>query len=60
LFFRNQHAAHSQFAAKLASLPSIDEFEAIFDFCGDFYKLISGGILDIGPASFRPDAGMGL
>jgi len=58
--FRNEHAAHSEFGAKRENLPSIDEFEAIFDFSAEFYKLIGAGILDIGPASFPPDAGMGL
>lgn len=58
--FRNQQAAHSQLGAKFKNLPSIDEFELIFDFAADFYRLISGGILDIGPASFAPHAGTGL
>lgn len=58
--FRNQFVAHSQFGAKIETLPSIDEFEAIFDFCADFYKLIGAGILDIGPAAFPPHVGTGL
>jgi len=58
--FRNQQAAHSQLGAKFKNLPSIDEFELIFDFANDFYRLISDGILNVGPASFAPHAGTGL
>lgn len=59
--FRNQYVAHSQFdAKKVKSLPSLDEYEAIFDFAADFYRLVSGGILNIGPAFISPRAGMGV
>jgi hypothetical protein len=58
--YRNTHVAHSQLGARVKSLPSIDDFEAIFDFAVDFYKLISDGILNIGPTGFPPAAGVGL
>lgn len=61
--FRNQRVAHTQFGGtrnRFKRLPSLDEFEAVFDFSEDFYRLISDGILNIGPALIGRQSGMGL
>ena len=64
--FRNQHVAHSEFmifrkgAKPDKALPSLEEFEELFDFAVDFYKLVSDGLLNVGPTGFAPYAGTGL
>ncbi len=64
--YRNQRIAHSQFIIHRKrtksdkTLPSLDQFEALFDFAVDFYKLVSDGLLNIGPTGFAPNAGTGL
>ncbi len=63
---RNQRVAHSEFVIYRKGtkpdkgLPSLDEFEVFFDFAANFYKLVSDGLLDIGPTGFAPHAGSGL
>ena len=63
---RNQQVAHSEFviyrkgAKPDKTLPSLNEFEAFFDFAADFYRLVSDGLLGIGPTGFAPHAGTGL
>ena len=64
--FRNQHVAHSEFmifrkgAKPDKTLPSLEEFEALFNFAVEFYKMVSDGLLNVGPSGFPPYAGTGL
>lgn len=58
--FRDKFAVHSEFKFLVGSLPSQDEFEAIFDFSADFYRLVSESILDVGPALIGAHVGAGL
>ncbi|RYD19405.1 MAG: hypothetical protein EOP88_19115 [Verrucomicrobiaceae bacterium] len=48
--FRDKFVAHSEFGAEIESLASQDEFETLFDFAADFYRLVSDTLLNIGPA----------
>ena len=48
--YRDKVGAHSEHGAALDSLPSVDEFEQMFEFADSFYRLVSGGLLNIGPA----------
>lgn len=57
--FRNKFGAHSEHGAKPTSLPSHKSFETLFDFGVDFYKMISDGILGVGPALMGGYVGVG-
>ena len=57
--YRDKFGAHSEHGAVLASLPSIAEFEALFEFADGFYRLVSDSLLDIGPARIEARVGKG-
>lgn len=48
--FRDKFASHSEHNFELGPLPSFDEFEALYGFAYDFYRLISESFLNVGPA----------
>jgi predicted DNA-binding mobile mystery protein A len=48
--FRDKFAAHSEHGFELETLPSFDDFEALYQFAYDFYFLVSDSFLEIGPA----------
>ena len=57
--YRNKFGAHNEHGAVLESLPSIAEFEALFQFADEFYQL-SDSLLDIGPAVFKGHVSKGV
>lgn len=51
--FRDKFASHSEHNFELGTLPSFEEFEALYTFADGFYRLISEEFLDVGPALFE-------
>jgi predicted DNA-binding mobile mystery protein A len=51
--FRNKFASHSEHKFELGTLPSFEEFEALYAFADGFYRLISEEFLNVGPALFE-------
>ena len=58
--FRNTIGAHSDSKANLESLPSHAEFEVLYEFAKDFYEIVSGSIVGVGPAALPGRVGRGL
>jgi hypothetical protein len=58
--FRDTIGAHSDLDASRETLPSHAEFEALFAFALDFYELVAGAIIGVGPASPTRRVGRGL
>ena len=58
--FRDTIGAHSDSKASLKSLPSLEEFEALYEFANDFYRVISGIVLGVEPARVPQAAGKAL
>ena len=58
--FRNKAAAHSEFGFKRVSLPSHNEFEALFAFAEDFYRLVHDSVNGVGPALMSSTVGSSL
>jgi hypothetical protein len=52
--FRDKAGAHSETGFELESLASHDEFEALFEFANEFYRLVGDAILGIGPSPMAP------
>ena len=48
--FRDKFGVHSEHGATLKPLPSIAEFEALFEFGDAFYRLVSDVFIDVAPA----------
>jgi hypothetical protein len=48
--FRDKFAVHGEHGFELETLPSFDDFEALYQFAYDFYFLVSDTFLGIGPA----------
>jgi hypothetical protein len=57
--FRDRFGAHSEHGAALESLPSVDEFEELFEFADSFYRLVSDALLDVGPALIGAQVAIG-
>lgn len=51
--FRDKFASHSEHNFELGTLPSFEEFEALYNFADGFYRLVSEQFLDVGPALFE-------
>lgn len=58
--FRNKFSTHSEFGFKLGPLPSHDDFEDLFQFANDFYRLVSESVNGAGPALMSSRAGPSL
>jgi len=58
--FRDTIGAHSDYRADNTSLPSHAEYEAFFGFAKDFYELVSGSLIGVGPAAIPRVVGHGL
>lgn len=58
--FRDTIGAHSDSKAAIKSLPSHAEFEILFSFANDFYKLVSRSITNFGPAPVLSEVGRGF
>ena len=58
--FRDTIGAHSDYRADITSLPSHAEYEALFCFAKDFYELVSGSLIGVGPAVIPRAVGHGL
>lgn len=58
--FRDQIGAHSDAKANRNDLPSHAEFESLYEFSYDFYKLISRSIINVYPALIPRKAGPDL
>jgi hypothetical protein len=48
--YRDKFGAHSEDGAELKPLPSLAEFESLFEFANEFYRLVSDTLLGFGPA----------
>lgn len=58
--FRDTIGAHSDFKASIKFLPSHAEFENLFNFSNDFYRLIARSMHSIGPAVIPRAVGQGF
>jgi len=58
--FRDTIGAHSDSKAAIKSLPSHAEFEILFSFANDFYKVVSRSINNAGPALVLRTVGRGF
>lgn len=58
--FRDKVVAHSEYQFEIETLPSHNEFEALFEFAKEFYRFISRYIVDVHPAYFGRHVGMSL
>lgn len=57
---RDTIGAHSDHKASRDALPSHTEFEALYDFALDFYTVVAGAVIGVGPASVPRKSGPGL
>ena len=58
--FRDTIGAHCDYRAGITSLPSHAEHEALFCFAKDFYELVSGSLVGVGPAVISRAVGHGF
>lgn len=58
--FRDTIGAHSDSKAAIKALPSHAEFEVLFSFANDFYRLVAGSIHGVGPAVVPRAVGHGF
>jgi hypothetical protein len=58
--YRDKIGAHSESKVNMPYLPSHDEFETFFCFAKDFYDIISGTIINVGPAGIERRVGNGF
>jgi hypothetical protein len=58
--FRDTIGAHSDSKAAIESLPSHDEFEALFNFANDFCALITRSLENVSPALLSRGVGRGF
>lgn len=58
--FRDTIGAHSDSRAAIGSLPSHAEFENLFTFANDFYRLVSDSVNNVGPAVVPKKVGRGF